>query len=242
MKLITKQIDNTPINHVNELTSGLFRYIKEGKQFAPNIVIAGGAARYLYDGQSFSDLDVYCLGVEPEAVVADLKVYFTTLNIDFKLRKSRGVPTFYCTYETNPIQVINFVKVSSIQEIFTEFDFTCCQFAVYGGNTLMYTEEAARDQDNKELVWTDRTLENGFNLEARFWRIHKYIKKGYKLGEGQGDMFFSMPWREEDRGRVEERISNQTSGSARTSPDTILPGRQELQTSRPTIAEVTIPF
>ena len=190
-----------------------------GEKNVNKLFIAGGAARYLYDESiKPDDVDVYYMGSKEEfnQLLFKFSEYLrSNLPVKFKNAFSgyelvRGVPTF--KIGDLPIQFITFREITSFDELFEEFDFSCCCFALHGNN-LIYTKEAAEAQAKKELYWSEYAKQNPANLDKRFWRAMKYLKKGYKLGEGQGNAFFEMDWPENMNDYVNETIRNTTSGS-----------------------------
>jgi hypothetical protein len=224
MELVTKKVNPHQLFDQSPLSKSLNLYMKTEASPTDNIIIAGGAARHLYNGSNYDDIDVYVLGQSEDIkwgiahrIYNFIKSENSRISVEFST--PRNVPTI--SSEGQPaIQIIPFNTASSLDELFGGFDFTCCCFALIK-DLLIYPKNSAIHHEKKKLFWTEGVLNSveGSNLENRFWRIQKYLKKGYKFGKGQGDLFFDMPWNPQlEETVVGDRIRNQSSGSDTASP------------------------
>lgn len=219
MEIKHKIVNEDVLFSSNSLYRVLKEFLTSNTKEANSAFIGGGAARYLYDGKSkFGDIDIYLTNskIDPYIVTSFLERKCRAKGIEVYYQEKRGVPTLESP-GGGEIQIINFKYPASAEELFSSYDFTCCQFALFK-NVLVFTPEAERDYLSKTLMWTEQALDNleGVNLVNRFWRVQKYLQKGYKLGEHQGDLFFKMPWVENDHERMMLGVTNQSSGSDRS--------------------------
>lgn len=219
MEILKQQVEPSILFDMHPLYKPLEHFLQSNFYGAKQCFIAGGAARHLFDSSfKFPDIDLYVMGskIDRHQVAHELRNYVANqIRSNVSITYKRDVPTIILDNDDSAeIQVIAFKEVNSIEELFDSYDFTCCQFALFG-NTLMYTPEAQEDTLNRELVWTKEAKFNefGYNIETRFWRIQKYLQKGFKLGADQADVFFNMPWSREANEVREDRVRHQSSGS-----------------------------
>lgn len=169
-----------------------------------NAYIAGGAARSLVNNELSNDFDIYMISEDHQSL----------WDMDQALSRLLGVATMKMgvpTYNSNGIEVqfISF-KIGDPQEVISTFDFTCCQVAT-NGDWIVQSEDAIKDIHNKKLRWTKKALQEPVNLLSRFWRIQKYLKKGYTFAEGEADKYFKMEWAEEFKDIQTHSIRNLSS-------------------------------
>lgn len=159
-----------------------------------NCFIAGGAIRRVFLGEKGvkSDVDVF---FQTQDDFNKCKEYFTkpcnkayfSLNKDgenntsFKYKNSEGVET--------EIQLIKKIFPGGVEDLFDNFDFTICQFALCASNldVLYYTEEALYDTLNKRLVINKITYPI-----ASLRRIIKYSKQGFYACQGMLQKFLEV--------------------------------------------------
>lgn len=164
--------------------------------------IAGGAARAVITGEPTSDIDLYF--TEESSV----------WQVENDLRRrgtrtiKRGVPTF--TIDGVEVQCVTFRTGFTPQDLLKSYDFTCCQIAT-NGRWVLRSEDYIRDQSSKTLRFTEEARYTPANLLNRFWRIQKYLDKGYNFAEGEAEKYFRMAWNEEGNATRERSIREMSS-------------------------------
>ena len=169
--------------------------------------VAGGAARSLITGETPTDIDLY----HEDADAFDLT---NTLGRLGRVEYKRNVPTYKITGVD--VQLITF-KTGDPQLVIKEFDFTCCQVAT-NGDWILGTEQAYADIKARKLRFSDYAIHEPVNLLARFWRIQKYLKKGYTLDAEEAFKYFQMEWSEDSKHAQERGINESSSHSIGNNP------------------------
>lgn len=137
------------------------------------VILAGGAARSVFDGSSISDFDLF---LTHHARLEPLKQELVNLGAVIKFICPLGELISYSLGGLK-IQVILKRRYFSVNDLLGSFDFTVCQFALAAGQ--YYTSMAAmRDAHKKELRIPKNLNEIEYPV-ATINRIHKYRNKGY---------------------------------------------------------------
>ena len=135
------------------------------------VVLAGGAARSMYDSSPIHDYDLY----------------FTTPAYITGVAKYLGDKNYKCAYASpdhkfftyihntnrDKIQLIGFRDYYNPKHIIDTFDFTITQFA-YSGNSIITTQKSLDDLKNKMLCLHKLTYPT-----ATMKRVSKYVKYGF---------------------------------------------------------------
>lgn len=147
------------------------------------VVLAGGAARRLFFGESVpnnADWDIFLLeGCADDSVIVDWLVeqgYEHTFGSDWAetFRNEAGVT----------IQLIVRHIYSSIEKIFMDFDLRFCAFAYTSEGTFVVAKEAVADVIAKQLV-----VNNVLDPISTARRITKFVRQGYGMSIVEYAMF-----------------------------------------------------
>jgi hypothetical protein len=143
--------------------------------------IAGGAVRDVFLGRAnFKDIDVFSLGSPP---VFSLKPHGWHLDKEFTIN-DRDVFNFSSSDKDFKLQWIRvpyknklFLSKSIIEDILSDFDFTCTQWAFWPkNNSLIFTPQAIVDSVDKSLSITRIT----YPVDS-LRRMFLYRDKGYSI-------------------------------------------------------------
>jgi len=139
-------------------------------QNLPGCCIAGGAALGLYTGEitQIKDWDLFFTDWAAHSAAAHA---FKSLG--FKLLKEQTEWSHSLTKSGVIVQLIHYRFCDSVENIFEQFDFSVCCFAL-DGPFMRYTKQAVTDvsEGKINLVYAD-------NLTATIKRIARYGKKGF---------------------------------------------------------------
>lgn len=129
-------------------------------------IIAGGAARQIFNNKDFGSTDIDLCYLSSEAKRATERF----LN---KKAEKININTYAKTYKYKEmiIQSTDYKRYDNIYSIIEAFDFTVCQFAIENNN-IYYTIEAYTDEENNKLVL------GGIDT-LKVYRLVKYLNKGY---------------------------------------------------------------
>lgn len=146
------------------------------------ITIAGGAALYLSGhAEHFSDIDLFPMSKK------DGIGFINTLQLSSVTVATVGdtVDVTYRDYDTNisyyNLKIIQLIKreFSCPSEIVHSFDIDACGFILVNrdGTPRLYATELALYSTANKAIWYDPE----FSEERYYWRLLKYIGRGYKL-------------------------------------------------------------
>jgi len=135
--------------------------------------IAGGCARALYENKldEINDIDVWCANSNQ---LTSLQKCFTEGHAFYTMHESDNAITL-----TNDVgyklQLIKKKWYHSPEEIFADYDFTCCQIATTDGKEFHFSPYAQQDIVDRRL------LVSKFNRESFLARYAKYRAYGFDM-------------------------------------------------------------
>lgn len=146
----------------------LYELLKE-----KNAIIAGGVITSIVSGQDINDIDIYFRSEEDfkEVLGTVYQNYFLTLC--FATEKSATL-----TNGESHIQLIRYRWFKDVEDIFSDFDFTCCMGAFdLKTEEVILHKDMMKDIAARRLIFTGNTK---FPIST-LGRINKYQTRGYSI-------------------------------------------------------------
>lgn len=157
-----------PVSNYLKTNEVLYREIMA---LVPGTMIAGGAARQIFLHEEFgsTDIDIYCPDMATRALlIRRLQA--------FRRKVSSKAHTFHVDTSVKKIELQIIKSIYTLpQNIFMDFDLTCCCFAIKD-DRIYYTKEAKEHSINKRMFFQHQ--EPGQHLYP-YLRFRKYLEKGF---------------------------------------------------------------
>jgi hypothetical protein len=141
--------------------------------------LAGGAALSLMTGNKINDLDLYFASREAvaEFIEENSGVYLHSVT-----DKSISLSLSTTKYGTKEFQLIYFDSYSNADEIFSDFDYTCCMCAYsFDDKQFYFHTDFWEHLGAKKLAFSPSTKFPIISL----LRVEKYQQKGFSISNGE---------------------------------------------------------
>jgi len=136
--------------------------------------IAGGAGRCLYQDEDVNDVDIWTTGnLQTVALIQRLQEVLSA-GISFQTDNAMTFEWWHSDRKWK-IQIITRKTFKSLEAVFADFDFTCCQVATNGQGKFYMSEEVMNDLANRRLRLSR------FNQEGFLERWAKYTMYGFEM-------------------------------------------------------------
>jgi hypothetical protein len=158
-----------------ELPDKLVEAIKPNFKDGP--WIAGGAGRCLYQDEPINDIDIWTTGNKQTIDIIDRLREKLSADVSYQTDNAMTFDWWVGDNDRSKwkIQVITRRSFPSLQAVFNDFDFTCCQVATNGKGRFYMTEQVAEDLESRRLRIAK------FNQEGFLERWAKYTMYGYTM-------------------------------------------------------------
>lgn len=161
---------------LNKLPPNVISVLKQG---GPRIVLAGGLIRDTLEGESINDIDLF---VKSEA---EARAYATALGGTLStITKTERALTVIADKKFFPVQLVYAWGNESAAQVIKQFDFSCCQAAIWydEGWKSLTALEFDKHRKCRVLVYTSPRGNNPFGSLMRAFRL---VSRGYGIDSEQ---------------------------------------------------------